>query len=249
MQEDYHSRLPRIAGLPCDRYTTPLLAATSQGENVAPPIPADGLLLRVARPAASRAVPATNALRPFFNDNFPMTPDHPIPTSSRALLRAASADDLPAILRLERIPEFHTMVGVWPEQEHRRALFDPDHRYLIVLGEQGETAGFAILRGLSSPHRNLELKRFVIERPGAGLGRRALRALMDLAFGQLGAHRLWLDVFPTNARALHVYRQAGFRQEGTLREAIYRDGEFHSLLLLAILDREYLARSPTSPAP
>lgn len=157
------------------------------------------------------------------------------------VLRPATEKDLANILALERTPEFHNLVGTWTEEEHARALQDADLQYLIILDATDATAGFAILRGILSPHMNVELKRLVIAAPGHGLGQRALAALKALAFDSLGAHRLWLDVFATNARALHVYRKAGFRQEGTLREAIYRDGEFHTLLLFAMLDREYFS--------
>jgi diamine N-acetyltransferase len=157
------------------------------------------------------------------------------------VLRPATETDLPNILALERTPEFRNLVGTWTEEEHARALRDADLQYLIILDATDGTAGFAILRGILSPHMNIELKRLVIAAPGHGLGQRALAALKALAFDSLGAHRLWLDVFATNARALHVYRKAGFRQEGILLEAIYRDGEFHTLLLLAMLDREYFS--------
>ncbi|MGC1781626.1 MAG: GNAT family protein [Acidobacteriaceae bacterium] len=166
------------------------------------------------------------------------------PISPTQILRPATSEDIPRIMALERIPEFHTMVGVWSEQEHLAAFHDPDIRYFVVSENIGEAVGFAILRGISSPHRNLELKRFVIATPGEGLGRRALAALLAHVFEKLGAHRLWLDVFETNARAVHVYQKTGFRQDGVFREAIYRDGEFHTLLLMSILDREYAQISP-----
>lgn len=165
---------------------------------------------------------------------------HDCETRNR-VLRPATEQDLANILALERIPQFHTLVGTWTEEEHARALLDTDVQYRMILDEEGSTAGFAILRGILSPHKNIELKRFVIAVPGHGLGQRALAALQAHVFDALGAHRFWLDVFETNGRALHVYRKAGFQQEGVLREAIYRDGEFHTLLLFAILDREYFS--------
>ena len=162
-----------------------------------------------------------------------------LPTSDASMLRPATAEDIPAIMAFERIPEFHCLIGTWLAEEHLRALNNPDVHYFVVAGSHDEPAGFAILRGIQSPHRNIELKRFVIGRPGEGLGQRALHALMVHVFQQLRAHRLWLDVFVTNARAMHIYRKAGFREDGVFREAIYRDGEFHTLLLFSILDREY----------
>jgi diamine N-acetyltransferase len=62
------------------------------------------------------------------------------------------------------------------------------------------------------------------------------------AFVHHRAHRLWLDVFDTNARARRVYEAYGFREEGAMREAILRDGEYHTLVLMSLLDREYTAR-------
>ncbi len=156
-------------------------------------------------------------------------------------LRPADQTDIPEILRFERIPEFHTMVGCWPEKDHRRALGDQDVRYFMLMPGHDAAVGFAIMRGILSPHRSVELKRFVIGTPGRGLGQQALQALARHVFRELGAHRFWLDAFTTNARALHVYRKAGFKEEGVLREAIYRDGAFHSLLLLSLLNREYFS--------
>ncbi len=175
-----------------------------------------------------------------------MTADPAAASPAEVRLRPATDDDIPAIMDFERIPEFHTMVGIWSEEEHRRALNDPDVQYQMILHGTGAAAGFAILRGLTSPHHSIELKRLVVGAPGNGQGQHALHTIVDHVFQTLHAHRLWLDVFESNARALHVYRKAGFQREGTLREAIYRDGEFHTLLLLSMLDREYAQL--TSPA-
>jgi RimJ/RimL family protein N-acetyltransferase len=162
-----------------------------------------------------------------------------LPTSDASMLRQATLEDIPAIMAFERIPEFHAMIGTWSAEEYLRALNNPDVRCFVVAESHQEPVGFVILRGIQSPHRNIELKRFVIAHPGRGLGQRTLHALMAHVFQHLRAHRLWLDVFATNARALHVYRKNGFREDGVFREAIYRDGEFHTLLLFSILDREY----------
>jgi diamine N-acetyltransferase len=169
----------------------------------------------------------------------PVTGNEPLLTSPGSILQPATVADVSRIMDFERIPEFHTFVGTWPQDEHLRAISDPDVHYFMVLDSFGQSAGFAILRGIQSPHRNIELKRFVIAHPGQGLGQRALHALMAHAFQKLRAHRLWLDVFATNTRALHIYRKTGFREDGVFREAIYRDGEFHTLLLFSILDQEY----------
>jgi RimJ/RimL family protein N-acetyltransferase len=154
-------------------------------------------------------------------------------------LRLACPEDIPLIAAMERIPEYRTFVGNWPEHEHRERMAGADCRYFVAAQESGELSGFAILRGLASPHRSIRLQRIVVANPGCGAGKIMLRGILHHVFQELKAHRLWLDVFETNTRAQHVYQSLGFRREGVLREAIFRDGEFHTQLLMSILDREY----------
>ena len=159
-------------------------------------------------------------------------------------LRLACLDDLPHLMAMERIPEYRTFVGNWSEEEHRAKMASADCRYFMAESDPGEVAGFAILRGVASPHRSIRLQRIVVASPERGVGRQMLAGILDYVFRELKAHRLWLDFFETNTRAQHVYESLGFHREGILREAIFRDGEFHNQRLMSILDREYEALRP-----
>jgi RimJ/RimL family protein N-acetyltransferase len=75
--------------------------------------------------------------------------------------------------------------------------------------------------------------------PERGLGRRLLKELMRLAFGELGAHRLFLDVYEDNARARHLYESLGFQYEGLMRDAARREDSWCNLCLMSILESEY----------
>ena len=74
---------------------------------------------------------------------------------------------------------------------------------------------------------------------GRGLGREALRLVLDRAFRELGAHRVWLDVLPHNERALRAYRHVGFVPAGVRREAQLANGEYESLAIMSILEHEW----------
>jgi RimJ/RimL family protein N-acetyltransferase len=154
-------------------------------------------------------------------------------------LRAATAEDIPFIFETEHSPEFRECIGRWTRDEHEAAMRDPDTRYFIAIDDAGNSLGYVILCGLQSENHNIELKRIVIRAPGRGYGKQILQLLLGKVFGEFGAHRLWLDVFEFNLRAQHVYRSLGFQQDGIFREAVYRDGKYHSLLLMSMLDREY----------
>ena len=156
-------------------------------------------------------------------------------------LRTATEADVPSIVEIEYSPELREYIGRWTGEEHKAAIRDPDTCYLLALDDSGKTLGYAILRGIQSEHRNIELKRVVMQSPGQGHGKQVLRLLLQKVFEEFRAHRLWLDVFASNLRAQHVYRGLGFQQDGIFREAVFRDGKYHSLLLMSLLDREYQA--------
>src|SRR5437762_11015396 len=112
-------------------------------------------------------------------------------------LRRATPDDLPFLLKLERAYCDLGLLGADDPHVHECRLNDADCRYLIV-EEDGAAAGFVILRGLTSNNRCIELKRIAVAVPGRGLGRAVLNTILKIVFEELGAHRLWLDVFDHN---------------------------------------------------
>lgn len=156
------------------------------------------------------------------------------------LLRPANSADIPAIVAIERLPAASRFVGQWSEERHRASLASGDARYYISETESGEVQAYAILRGLQETAGAVELKRIVVAMPERGLGRTMLRELIRIAFRELGAHRLYLDVFDDNARARHLYESLGFQYEGVMREAAQRDGQWCNLRLMSILETEYL---------
>ena len=60
------------------------------------------------------------------------------------LLRPATADDIPAIVALERRPVAREFVGQWSEERHRATLAGSDARYYVSETELGEVEAYAI---------------------------------------------------------------------------------------------------------
>jgi RimJ/RimL family protein N-acetyltransferase len=50
-----------------------------------------------------------------------------------------------------------------------------------------------------------------------------------------GISRIELYVFARNQVAIHLYEKFGFVVEGCRRRAVYRDGEYHDALIMALL--------------
>jgi RimJ/RimL family protein N-acetyltransferase len=73
--------------------------------------------------------------------------------------------------------------------------------------------------------------------------------MLEHAFVRLGLHRVGLSVFAFNERAIRAYRKVGFREEGRLREAIWRDGRYWDELQMGILADEWRAGTDTQAEP
>lgn len=69
---------------------------------------------------------------------------------------------------------------------------------------------------------------------GQGYAGDALDAFLEAAFSGWNLHRIWLELEAGNARAARLYRSAGFREEGTMREARFRQGERSDVHLMGI---------------
>jgi RimJ/RimL family protein N-acetyltransferase len=109
---------------------------------------------------------------------------------------------------------------------------------LTIYDEADARVGFVILYHLESD-RLVELVRIVSEKKGQGIGTATLKVVQDMAFNQLDAHRLQLDVFEHNEAALRVYRSAGFTTEGVLRDPHIREGRFVSIVIMSMLEHEF----------
>ncbi|MBR0385840.1 MAG: GNAT family N-acetyltransferase [Erysipelotrichaceae bacterium] len=56
-----------------------------------------------------------------------------------------------------------------------------------------------------------------------GFGKEAIGALLNYAFTHLDLNRIYLKAYPDNPRAIHVYRQCGFREYYRNDEDVYMD--------------------------
>jgi len=79
---------------------------------------------------------------------------------------------------------------------------------------------------------------------GKGYGTDAMRVLLRFAFTELNFHRISLNVFEFNPRAIHSYEKAGFKVEGRARKVLNRGGQRWDLIFMGILRHEWEAIQP-----
>lgn len=102
-----------------------------------------------------------------------------------------------------------------------------------VLEEHGQVVG-SLTAHQQGPPGVLSIGMALLPRArGQGGGRALLNAVLDHARNE-GAHKVDLEVWPDNARAIALYVSAGFTVEGLRRDHYRRrDGTLRSALIMA----------------
>jgi RimJ/RimL family protein N-acetyltransferase len=150
----------------------------------------------------------------------------------------ADASAIPFVMATERIAGFDQFVGRWDAAQHRAALADGRHVYFIGR-DGGEPVGFVIVRDWAARERVTLIKRMAVARPGQGYGRALLAQVVEAVFSETDAWRVWLGVFPENARARRAYAAVGFKAEGVARGNAFFAGVHRDELVMALLRPEW----------
>jgi RimJ/RimL family protein N-acetyltransferase len=80
-----------------------------------------------------------------------------------------------------------------------------------------------------------------------GYGTDTIRTLVHFAFDTMNLHRLDLRADEANVRGIACYEKCGFRHEGIRREAQFRDGHYHGMVMMGILKADFLAANVGQP--
>lgn len=132
--------------------------------------------------------------------------------------------------------------------EATQAMFDgfakQEDMVRFVIEVDDEVVGDCSLHDIDTHNRTCDVG-ISIGRPhwSKGYGQEALRLLVDFAFRHHNMHRVALEALADDPRAVGCYRKVGFVEEGRLRQRDWRDGEYHDVLIMGILDEEWSKRS------
>ena len=74
---------------------------------------------------------------------------------------------------------------------------------------------------------------------GQGIMTEALDTMLKFGFEDYGLNRIVAKVMKDNAGSIKVLQKLGFVQEGILRDSLYKNGQYHDLMIFSILKSEY----------
>ena len=162
-------------------------------------------------------------------------------------LRRAHSDDADFLLELitdeDTRPFLGGRVGDTREDvvaEIERSEREPDAFGWFVVEVDGERVGCVAFHRSNERHRIAEAGRFAIHPSvrGRGVGIAAARAFQRYLLVDLGFHRVELQIYGFNERALAHAERCGYVREGVKRRAYLRDGEWQDAVVFSLLQDE-----------
>lgn len=123
-----------------------------------------------------------------------------------------------------------------------RSCVDNEDRYdFLLTAPDGCIVGESVLNEIDWDLRcaNFRIALFHSTQRGRGIGSWMVRVTRDFAFETLKLHRLELDVYSFNPRAVRTYEKAGFRREGLLRDAVKDGNAYADVIRMAMLEEDW----------
>ena len=166
-------------------------------------------------------------------------------------LRRATREDVPFLVRLathEEVAPFLAAVSArdpeafGAELEAAEAAPGERGRFVIEAETPGgpDPAGAVAFEIVNRRSRIAQLYGLMLDpaQRGRGLARAATRAFARHLFDELGFHRIELECYGFNERAIHHFEACGFVREGVKRQAYRRGDEWVDGVLLGALPQE-----------
>ena len=168
----------------------------------------------------------------------------------KVILRSVEEEDLEMLRELTNDPEFEKMIVGWSFpvlKKDQREWFgnckdDLSRLRFIIATEQDGAVGLIGLRDIdwkNGKASGLGIRIAKKEIRSRGLGTDAQMTLMKYAFEELRLHRINASAVTYNIPSLKLLEKVGFKIEGRQREAIYKNGEYHDVILMGCLKSDY----------
>lgn len=111
----------------------------------------------------------------------------------------------------------------------------------IIWKNNGKHIGNIGLHKIDPVHRKAEFGIVIGEKNywGRGAGQEATSLITRHGFDKLNLHKIYLGVRSDHKAGIQAYSRAGFRKEGLLKEELYRDGRYHDVLWMSMLNPKH----------
>ncbi|MDI6816840.1 MAG: GNAT family protein [Actinomycetota bacterium] len=127
----------------------------------------------------------------------------------------------------------------WIEFHRKR---DDEVVWVIAEAESDHCVGHIGFYRIDYRARSAEFAILIGDRAlwGKGLGRACTAHMLTYGFNELNLNRVHLTFMASNEPARRLYLALGFKEEGVLRQAQYKNGAHVDLVVMGILREEYV---------
>jgi len=162
----------------------------------------------------------------------------PEPVDLAALYEQKNDPEVKNLLGGFSRPQSHADLAEWLE---RHRVSNDEVLWSIVSEDSGKCLGHMGLYKIDAITRSAEFGIMIgdLAAWGRGIGREATAFALNHAFLRENLNRVSLTVLATNERAIRLYRGMGFVEEGRLRQAQFKEGEYVDVVAMGLLKSEY----------
>jgi len=110
----------------------------------------------------------------------------------------------------------------------------------VIEGDSTRPVGSCGLHQINPKDRNALFGIAIGEKDywSKGYGLEAARLLINYGFQQLNLHRISSYAVAFNERSIKLHKKVGFREEGRLRQATFKNGQYHDHVQFGVLREE-----------
>lgn len=163
----------------------------------------------------------------------------PVTLNDAAIIRKWHND--PEIMMLARVGEKKTTLEQEREDIKTTRRSSNQAYHIIVTKSDNTPIGFLRFNYIDKTSGNVWLRMIIGNKKawGRGYAYEAMQLYLKWLFNKLCIHRVTLECYSTNLRAIKFYKRIGFKKEGILREAVFINGKYHNIISFGMLKRDF----------
>lgn len=166
--------------------------------------------------------------------------------NKRVYLRAFEPDDYKTTIKWRKDDVIWDMLGgtkyfvseAYEKQWIENTIFNSkDVKLAVCLDENDKHIGNVYMTNINEINRSCVSHVLIGEKEywGHGYAREALLLAIDYMFNERNMHRIQANVLTSNIASLKMHEKCGYKLEGTLREAVYKNGKYQDQWVLGLV--------------
>lgn len=162
-------------------------------------------------------------------------------------IRKHLKEDIPYRVKWLNNPNVNKFIGnelgqktnLKKEQDWFNDCVKNKNKKFFTICDNSKPIGFMGFSNISRRNKNADL--FIVigedDYRGKGVGKIAMKWIIDYGFDKLKFHKINLGVVKNNASAVNLYKSLNFVIEGEMKEEVFHKGKFYDFLSMAIFNR------------